>query len=207
MRFIISYFVLSVLILSIADSQYAIEFQGGTNIANLSNPGHLAQSATWTTRLGFVGEALTTFTISNDCNLQTGLRFIQKGTKANFDFINSTVTINYVELPIYAQYQLGNFSPRLFIVAGPAFSYLTNAYMQGTSSIYGSYSHSSIEQFQSYDISLDAGLSLRNPISEHFSVVGSAMYSNGFVKIDKVPDSNEKTRDVRIAIGFAYIFQ
>ena len=206
MRIIIPFFILSVLIASVADSQYAIELQGGTNIANLSNPGHLDQSATWTTRVGFVGEALTTFKISDEWNLQTGLRFIQKGTKANYIF-NSTVTINYVELPIYAQYQLTNFFPRIFVVAGPAFSYLTNAYTQGTSSIYGSYSNSSIEQFQSYDISFDAGLSLRNPITEHVSIVGSALYSNGFVKIDKIPDSNEKTRDVRIAIGLAYMFQ
>jgi len=207
MRSISAFFVLSVLISSVADSQYAIELQGGTNIANLSNPTHLDPSATWTTRVGVVGEALTTFTVSDEWNLQTGLRFIQKGTKTHFSLINSTVTINYVELPIYAQYQLANFFPRIFIVGGPAFSYLTNAYMQGTSSIYGSYSHNSIQQFQSYDISLDAGLSIRNPISEHFSIVGSAMYSNGFVKIDKVPDSNEKTRDVRIAIGLAYMFQ
>ena len=68
MRFIISYFVLSVLILSIADSQYAIEFQGGIT----NNGTFTAGSGTYTFDTN--SQALTgTFVIPNVTVSGTGV--------------------------------------------------------------------------------------------------------------------------------------
>jgi len=183
-------------------SQYSIQLEAGTNLANASTPPDLSPSAIWKTRVGFVGDLLTSYSLSDEFSLQTGLRFIQKGTKVDFLY-NLTMTHNYIEVPVYARFKVIDFGPQILVVGGPSFSFLTNSYTQGTSPIYGSLSHNTNEQYKSYDISLDAGVEFENPVTKNLSFIISAKYSFGFIEIDKT-SANEQSRDLRLTLGFAY---
>ena len=86
-----------------ANAQNLVGIQGGINFANLSNPGNLAEGAVWTTRMGFVGGAFASIHIGFGLSLQPEIRFVQKGTDAEFDapsygHVTSSVTNSYVEI-------------------------------------------------------------------------------------------------------------
>ena len=206
MKSFIFIFTCLIVISTSANSQYSIEFEFGANLANSSKPPFPIEdpSAIWTTGTGFVGGLSIDYSISNPFSVQTGIRFIQKGTKIDYSGNNNIITHNYIEIPVYARFEIINFGSHLLLTGGPTYSLLTNSYIQTSSSIYGSMSHNTNEQYKPYDISFDAGLELENPISERVSFIVSTKYSFGFIKIDKI-SSYEESRDLRLTLGLAYL--
>ena len=208
----IMFVVLFVLCISIySQSQTIIEIQGGTNIANLSNPNNLGAGAVWKTRVGFVGGISTNFNLSDKLYLNPGVRFVQKGTKSEWTSVmtgdvKATLTNNYLELPIYAKYEFANIGSHLFMVGGPSFAYLLTSNMEGDMQLLGHSSVDSKADYKTYDITFDIGLSSKTIINEHFSFLASAMYSFGFIKVSKL-GSDEATRDVKLLIGLSYDLQ
>jgi len=182
-------------------SQIALEFEAGRNFANASPPS-LAPTADWKTRSGYVGALLASFPLSTRLSVQTGLRFIQKGTKIDFVY-DLTATHNYIEFPVYARFEAADFGSRLLVSGGPAFSFLANSYVQGSSPTYGTLSHNTNDQYKSYDVSLDGGFDLVNPIFDKLAFIISAKYSFGLIEIDKT-GTNEESRDIRLTAGVAY---
>jgi hypothetical protein len=203
--------VFSLLLISMSlfsQSQTIIEIKGGTNIANLSDPGNLSPSAVWETRLGFVGDISASYEITPMVEIQTGFRFSQKGTKSESTMftthdVHATLTNNYIEIPVYLKYRIIDFTPQLFVMGGPAYSYLTSSRIESNDPVLGAVSFDSKSDYKTYDFSLDAGLGLRTPINDNLYFVSSAIYSFGLVKISKAP-SNEKTRDIKLSVGLAY---
>ncbi len=200
---------LLILISTAAESQYLIEFQGGTNLANLTK--NLNNGAAWKTRVGFVGSISTAFNILNSLDLQSGFRFIQKGTK----FVNTlytpndvhgTITYSYLEIPVYCKYKIIDHRSRLYLLGGPTYSFLTSARVESTDPIFGNNSIDLKSDLKQYDISLDLGLCFEEPINKQLFFVASAIYSYGLVTVGITP-YNEQTRDVRLALGLGYSFQ
>lgn len=191
-------------------SQSVIEIQGGTNIANLSNPNNLIAGAVWKTRVGFIGGVSTVFNLSENVFINPGLRFVQKGTKSEWTSfmtgdVKATLTNNYLELPVYIKYEFANISSQLFAIGGPSFAYLLSSTMEGKTQFQGNSSTDSKNLYKTYDVTFDLGISLQSPINEKISLLASAMYSFGFVKVSK--NSDEGTRDVKLLVGLSYLLQ
>jgi hypothetical protein len=209
MKKIISFFILILLLSFSSQSQTFIEIQGGTNIANLSDPGNLVPGGVWKSRIGFVGGFATTFNLTDKLIINPGIRYVQKGTKSEWSSsftgnVKGTLTNNYLELPIYIKYEFANIGSKLFAIGGPSFAYLINSTMEGDTQLFGSSSVDSKQDYKSYDITFDFGFSSSTKINKRISFLVSAMYSFGFIKISKL-GSNEATRDVKILVGLSYI--
>lgn len=203
--------VIAALIFFVAVSTKAqdlIGIQGGVNFANLSNPGNLVAGAVWTTRAGIVGGAFASVDVGLGLFLQPEIRFVQKGTDAEFDtpldgHLTSSVAINYIEVPLYLKYRLFDWKFPLSIIAGPAFSHLMSSIGKMNSSTSGNWSGDVKDFYKAYDISADAGVATQYQISSNIYVVGSLMYSFGLVKISTMK-SDEMTRDIRLECGISY---
>ena len=205
-----SWITLSIIVCVLSGrAQESIEVQGGVNIANLSDPGNLVAGAVWKSRLGFTGGILANIVIGDRIFICPGLRFVQKGTKSEWSSamtgdVKSTVTNNYLELPVYLKYEVADFGSHLFLMGGPSFSYLLSSRSDGTWQLFdGNFSADTKEQYKSYDISFDLGLSAQTPLSDKVAIVATGLYSYGFVKIGTM-GSNEQTRDIRVMIGVSY---
>lgn len=208
MKFITLILVVASLPLSSLEAQTSIAFQGGLNVANLSDPGNLVPGAVWSTRLGFVGTVSIDLPLGSRVSISPGLRFVQKGTKSDWALwvtgrVQTTLTNNYLELPIYAKYSLLSTETRLSILLGPSLGYLLSSQTSGSTQYYGPFSHDVKEDYKRYDLSLDAGFEIQTPVNHTISLVGAATYSFGLVKISQ-KGSNEQTRDIRLTIGAAY---
>lgn len=189
-------------------AQVTIEVQGGLNIANLSDPGNLVEGAVWSSRPGLVTSLSMSIHMAEKLLLSPRLRFVQKGTKSEWSWsstedINGTITNNYLELPVYFQWQAFDFGPRLFVTSGPAFSYLLSSRAEATSTMHGYSSRDSRNDYKSYDASFDLGISLRSGFSNNVEFLATGFYSFGFIKISD-RGSNEQSRDIRFLIGLSY---
>ncbi|MBK7256288.1 MAG: PorT family protein [Ignavibacteriae bacterium] len=210
MRLLTCVLVLACIPMFHADAQISIACQGGLNFANLSDPGNLAPTAVWSTQLGFVGLVSANFPIGAGFSVSPGFRFVQKGTRSDW-FLSpyGTFAINmyhsYIELPVYVKYALIDSRVRLSLLMGPSLGHLVSSRAKGTITSEGNVSFDVTEDYRSYDCSIDAGLECETPISETFSIVGSAAYSLGLVKIYKM-GGNERTRDIRVMVGIGYSF-
>jgi hypothetical protein len=204
-------------------AQTVLEFQAGLNVASLSDPGNLAPTAVWNTRTGFIGAVSTNFGLSDEFSINSGLRFVQKGMKSEFfwpteGMIRGTLTLNYLEVPVYIKFKIADLGTRLFVFGGPTFSYLLHSKQEANSDLHGDVSGGSDAgiKYKNYDASVDVGLSTQTPFSADLSILATAFYSYGLVKIsDTISDgsgwsmatnTNEKTRDIRVMIGVAYLF-
>ena len=202
-------------------AQSVLEFQAGLNVASLSDPGNLASTAVWNTRTGFIGAVTTDFTLSDEFSINSGIRFVQKGMKSEFfyspDMIRGTLTLNYLEVPVYLKFKIADLGTKLFVLGGPTFSYLLRSTWEANSDVNGEFSGYSDAgiKYKNYDASVDVGLSTQTPFSAGLSILATAFYSYGVVKIsDSISDgsggriatnSNEKTRDIRVMIGVDYL--
>jgi hypothetical protein len=194
----------------IASSQPTLELSGGLNVANFSDPGDLIAGATWSSRLGFTGGASVNLPLTDHLMLSPGLRITQKGTKSAFTTstsgnINATLTNTYLEIPVYAQWKVADFGTTIHLVGGPAVGFLMGSRTDATSDLSGSAARDSEPDYKSYDASVDFGLSLRHPLGDNISLVGTAYYSYGFVPISAL-GSTEQTRDFRFLLGISFPF-
>jgi hypothetical protein len=208
MKLVMAVFLVSIMSCSILDAQTQIICQAGLNVANLSNPGNLAPGAVWSTRTGFVGLVAIDLPLGAHITLSPGVRFVQKGTKSQFSLdvtgtINSTLTNNYLEVPVYLKYALLNSGTRFSILLGPSFGHLLSSKAVGTVEKQGPFDVDVKQDYKPNDLSLDGGLELQTPITRTISIVGSVTYSYGLIKISE-HGSDEETRDIRIMVGAAY---
>jgi hypothetical protein len=203
--------IVLVFMVSFVYAQDVVDIQAGINFANLSDPGNLIQGAKWLTTYGIVGSVSTRFEIGSNISLAPGLRFIQCGTKAEWSTmilgnINSSVTNNYLELPVYLSYMLIDNIAKIFLIGGPTVSYLVSSRTEGTTQFMGSVSYDSKKDYKTTNASIDLGLSSMFPLNEKIFLVASTIYSYGLMKIS-AQGSNERTRDFMILVGISYSFK
>ncbi len=188
-------------------AQVAVVVAGGINLANLSDPGNLAQGATWKTRPGFIATASVSIPFYQKLSILPGLRYVQKGT--NVDLAGpfplqgtSSVTLHYLEVPVYLRWQIVDIRPKIFVMGGPTMSYLLSAGIK-VHSQYGDMSSDWTDLYKRYDASIDLGLSVQTPVSNNISLDLAGIYSYGFIKIS-TKGSQEQTRDAVFLLGIAY---
>lgn len=189
-----------------AEAQIAIEFRGGVNVADLSDPGNLAEGAVWKTRTGVIGGGGITVSIAERLAFASGVRFVQKGMKPHWYYATITVTNNYFEIPLYLTYDLLNFGSVLAVEAGPSLGILLSSNSEGFIRDVGYESFDTKADYKTYDVTLDCGLSLRTPVTETLGIVITGAYSHGIVNVQQI-DSRAQSRDVRVMVGVSYALE
>jgi hypothetical protein len=209
----IAYIIIFICLSSCVYAQDAIEVQAGINFANLSDPGNLDPHARWTTLYGLSGSCAVILHLGGNLFLSPGVRFIQKGTQVDWspssNIKDVSTTMSYLEVPIYVQYRFIDAPIQVSVLGGPTVSYLLRSKTEGTNqNVYGSYD--SKDEYKSMNAAFDLGLRAAVPLNEQFSLVASAIYSYGLIKIsnpDYIIDSKEMTRDFIVLVGISYSLQ
>lgn len=80
-------------------------------------------------RLGFRGGAFLTYSISRDFGITGEVNYAVKGASVGN---NSNLALNYVEIPLLAQYFLGGTAFRPKVMVGPYYSFLLSETTGGT---------------------------------------------------------------------------
>lgn len=70
--------------------------------------------------IGFIAGAEVGFGISDMFSIQTGLNFTQKGTEYELGGVTSTITTNYLEIPLLARVHFGSDKIKGYVNAGPS---------------------------------------------------------------------------------------
>jgi hypothetical protein len=209
MKTLLSIVVPALFLTSSLCAQNSIEILVGTNIANMTIPDNLIQGDVWSSRFGFAISSSVTFDLLNNLTLSPGVRFIQKGINAEFPFgpgviIHASTTNNYAEIPVYFNYKIYDSSTRVFIQAGPTYSFLLASNGKTTSDL-GDWSSNTRSEYESHDFSLDFGLRTETIINSEFSFVATLSFSRGLINIS-ASNKYEQTRDFRLMIGLSRIF-
>jgi len=194
-----------------SQSQTLVEIQCGVNVAKLSDPGNLISGVHWKTRLGFIGGISTLLSATENVLIHIGLRYVQKGVKSEwyslfYGNVEAMLTNQYIELPLYIKVACADFGTQVFVFGGPSFSYLLSSTQTADTQFMGHISQNSKEDYRSYDITCDAGLSTSTPLNEHISLTVSTLYSFGVVHVSRF-ESDMATRDLRIMIGTSFTIQ
>lgn len=202
-------FVLALIFFSPVLKSQTIEIYGGTNIANLSDPGNLIAGGVWKSSVGFIGGISAAFSLTEKLFVNPGIRYVQKGTKSEWTSqitgnVKATLTNSYLELPIYFKFEYANIGSQLFVIGGPSFAYLINSKTEADMQLFGHSSLNNKNDYESYDITFDLGLSSATQLNKQISILASVMYSFGVVKVSKL-GSNEATRDLKILVGLSYL--
>jgi hypothetical protein len=208
----IGFFVFSIALSSFA--QQSIEIQCGINIAKFTDPGEHHTNGIWSngSNNGIVLSASPNFILGRRIVFAPGLRFVQKGGYSKYSWpeigVESiTNTIEYLELPLYIKYEVANSGPKLYVVGGPAISYLLSA---RSKDIFPPFLINSISNdknfYRKYDASLDLGLSMQIPINEMIAITGTGLYSFGLIIVRDL-DGYVYTRDIKAMIGVSFAFR
>ncbi len=135
---IFSFLVLSP-ILETSAQNTSIGLRLGSNLANVSGKNTDDNSINLRTNFG----ALLTYSISSDFGITAEINYSGKGSKNSESDIN--INLNYLEIPIYVNYFLGNpeatFRPKLIL--GGYLGYLMSAKV-ARADVSGSYSNSDV---------------------------------------------------------------
>ncbi len=117
---------LSLVVLSVigasAKAQVRFGAQAGTSVANLSiksGSTKLSQDS----KIGMTFGAAADISFTKAISLSTGLNFTQKGSSFKEGAIESSFTLNYLELPLNVVYKLNAGAGKVFFGAGPSLAY------------------------------------------------------------------------------------
>ena len=158
-------------------------FQVGGNISNPQiegSPNRTAEGGIWggaIAEANFLGKYIV---------LQTELNYVQRPLQG----AQSSVRLDYIELPLHAKLKLNVASVQAFVQAGPSMGYLINAQNAGT------------RQFNDFDFNFDvgAGLSFFMTKERQNQFFLAARYSTGLQNVDDGVD-NWKTQGIRLSAG------
>ena len=146
--------------------------------------------------------------LSENFRFRPGLNFVQKGGKEEFDFlgtqIKSTITLNYLELPLNFVYNAPAGNGKFFIGAGPVFGF----------GLSGKNKVESGGEEQTEDVNFGDGEDevksfefAGNVLAGYECASGlyfQANYNPGFSNLSNAPDSELKTSYFGLRIGYFF---
>ncbi len=148
--------------------QFRFGYKLGLNICNVRN----STNDNYTSKPGFNTGLVTEYNLNEKYFLNTGLLISAKGFQSLLIPAGTTATnLYYLSLPVL---QGVNFSRKFSFVLGPEVNYLLSALMKNSSK-----NTSVIDDFNKWDISLDAGLIFN--ITRHIFI--DCRYSYGLSQI------------------------
>ena len=159
-------------------------------------------------KIGITAGIRADVALSENFRFRPGLNFVQKGGKEEFDFlgtqIKSTITLNYLELPLNFVYNAPAGNGKFFFGAGPVFGF----------GISGKNKVESGGEEQSEDVNFgDAEDEVKsfefagNVLAGYECASGlyfQANYNPGFSNLSNAPDSELKTTYFGLRIGYFF---
>jgi hypothetical protein len=101
---------------------------GGANLATLS--GSYFENAS--NRIGFAAGVMAVLPVSPSFAIQPELMFTMKGANSKPGGPDGTATIDYIELPVLARFEMPAFRHmKPFVYGGPGFAYRTSCTLEG----------------------------------------------------------------------------
>jgi len=198
---VLIFFVLSSQIIF---SQWKVGLQGGVNIStyDLKNKAEFAEISSKT---GLVIGGIVVYSIDDQLEINSGLRYIIKGAHIVIDEVgfqlDNKLNFNFLEIPLHLKYLFVNSSFKPFISAGIDLSYLALAKGEGT--VDGNPIEDDItEQLDKFELSLDGGLGLEYEADNNISYILSSNYSYSLVKVDQ----DLTNRGLQILFSVLYTF-
>ncbi len=165
--------------------------------------------------IGFIAGAEVGFSISDMFSIQTGLNFTQKGTEYEEFGATTTLTTNYIELPLLARVSFGSDKVKGYVNAGPSLGLGLNGKIKAEALGFSieediSFGDSDASDF-SFDNSLDLGVQFGAGVGYLLGpgqIVLDLRYGFGISNLFETPDgfdrSDFKSTNNVFAISLGY---
>jgi hypothetical protein len=192
---------------SVAGAQ-DLEFgiKGGASLADLADPDDAFGDAESSTRNGFVAGAFLAFPLGDSVSLQAEALFAQKGAKFEFENLDTTLKLDYVEVPLLLKYRFGGEGIRPYVFAGPYVGFRTKAEVEVDAGGDGTSTDELEDETKSTDFGAVAGGGLEFPAGSGAFLL-EARYARGLTNIasDDVDNDDEvKHAVVSLLVGFRF---
>ena len=201
----------AVLTASYAQAQLTFGARAGLNFTNMSvKMGGTSISADMKPgiQLGVVAE----YALSESFVIQPGLLFAQQGSKSKYSGTTSKgkekTTLNYLQIPVNAQYKVDLGGMKLLFQAGPYFGFALNGKIKGEDTSGGEtskYDHKiefgSDAEFRRFDFGLGIGAGL-----EFGNMQAGLGYNIGIANLAPDNDYDYKMKNNGLALTVTYFF-
>lgn len=175
-----------------AAQAFAIGLKGGVEIATQHMTG-VAGGASLDNRVGIVGGVFVTLPLISRLDLEVDGLYAMKGAKLTSQGIDSTLQIDYFEVPVLAKYRLGG-GHQFYVAAGPSTGVRLRA--RSRTRFGGAIEELDVaDQVESldYGIAMGAGLTIK-------SIVIDGRYTLGRRDIDKDKTDSSRTFNRALAL-------
>jgi len=192
-----------------ATAQDYIGFRAGANFANISISGDDGFSLTPDRILGLNATFFAEFNLGENISVQPEVAFIQKGYRFKIDFFgdeeDTSVRVNYIDIPILFKYSFGGESIGGHIGLGPHFGYA----MSGTINDHVEDEKMDLDfddaEFNRLDYGIAIGTGIKLPAgSGHF--VADLRYLLGIANLvdSEFDESTARNRGINLSVGYAF---
>ncbi len=157
-------------------------------------------------RVGFSYGAFLTYGFGRRFSVQPELLYVMKGSKyvngQGSDAYRETMSLEYVELPILAKYELPLFRGfRTHVFAGPAPAMNIRARVDARFA--GESQQETLDNVMGVDVGLVAGAGVEIPVSGGH-VTFDARYTAGLTTLSKKPDDHIRNGAVTFLVGYMF---
>lgn len=157
-------------------------------------------------RTGFSYGIFMTYGFGRRFAVQPELLYVMKGSRyvngQGSDAYRETMSLEYVELPILAKYELPLFrSFRTHVFAGPAPAMNIRARVDARFA--GESQQESLDNVMGVDVGLVAGAGIEIPLGSG-RITFDARYTAGLTTLSKKPDDNIRNRAVSLLFGYIF---
>jgi hypothetical protein len=184
------------------DMEFGIK--GGASLADLSDPDDAFGDAESSTRNGFVAGGFLAFPLGESLSLQAEALFAQKGAQFEFEELDTTLKLDYVEVPLVLKYRFGGDGIRPYVFAGPYVAFRTKAEVEVDAGDDGTSTDELEDETKSTDFGAVAGGGIEFPAGDGAFLV-EARYARGLTNVasDEVENDDEvKHAVVSLLVGF-----
>lgn len=194
------------------DSQLAIGFEGGLNIANMSSNTDATAAMSKSSLLGVAAGIFFELRLLDGLYIQPEILYVQKGVKMSTTATILTLTqtteiktaIDYFDIPILARVNYALGALNLYALTGPFIGIKTSASKTADSSINGGAASSTtveLANVKSMNYGFDFGIGADYRLDTTWFVGVNARYGLGLANIDSVAT---KTNDFLILTTLGY---
>ncbi|RMG79632.1 MAG: PorT family protein [Bacteroidetes bacterium] len=176
--------------------------RGGLNLANQTFESS-GLSVSPDSKVGLVVGILADLPVTDALSIQPELDFIQKGASLSTEFfgtqIESSQTINYLELPVMAKYKFGTETIGIGILAGPIFGFGISGKSKVTEN--GTTTESDLDWDNDNVKRTDLGLGVGGVVN-FGNLFLDLRYVFGIADIEDTNDGKVKNKGFQVGLGF-----
>ena len=190
--------VMLLLITSQSFAQAIFGAKAGLNLANVNEKSD-AGSSTTKMLIGFHIGGTAEFAMSEKIGLEAGLLFSTKGAKQDFSGLSSTLSINYLEIPINCIYKVDLSSLKVLISAGPYLAYALSGKADAETINFGSDAEKDDMKPLDFGLNIGAGVEIKG-------VSIMMQYGLGLANLALRTDGGYSIKNYVIGISAGYKF-